>query len=74
LFEPAVFDEVGECVIRCLAGGGEFDVLDEDRDLAQQRVAAAVVEVQVAVRGQLDVRDLSPDGRQRFPQPYPAGG
>ena len=59
-FEPAAFDEFGEGVIGCLAGGAEFDVLDEDRDLAQQRVAAAVVEVQVAVRGKPDVRNLCP--------------
>jgi hypothetical protein len=73
LFEPAAIDEFGQCVTGCLAGGAEFDVLDEDRDLAQQRVAAAVVEVQVAVRGEPDVTDLCPDRRQRLAQPHPAG-
>jgi hypothetical protein len=63
LFEPAAFDEFGQGVIGCLAGGGEFGFLDEERDLAQQRVAAAVVEVQVAVRGKPDVTDLCPDRR-----------
>lgn len=63
VFEPAAFDEFGECVIRCLAGSAEFDFLDEDRDLAQQRIAAAVVEMQVAVRGKPDVTDLCPDRR-----------
>ena len=72
MFEPAAIDELGERVIARLASGAELDVLDEDRDLAQQRVAAAVVEVQVAVRGQPDVRDLCPDRRQRPAQPHPA--
>src|SRR2546430_8109595 len=72
LSEPAAFDEFGQCN-RVPDGGAEFDVLDEDRDLAQQRVAAAVVEVQVAVRGKPDVRDLCPAGRQRLTQSHPAG-
>ena len=60
MFEPAAIDELGERVIARVASGAELDVLDEDRDLAQQRVAAAVVEVQVAVRGKPDVRNLCP--------------
>jgi hypothetical protein len=51
-----------------MAGGIELGCLNEDRDLAQHRVAAAVVEMQVTVRGKPDVRDLRPDGRQRLAQ------
>src|SRR6266567_4692992 len=72
-FEATALDEFRERVVLRLAGGIELDFLNEDRDLAQHRVAAAVVEVQVAVRGKPDVRDLRPGGRQRLAQLDSAG-
>ena len=73
LFEATALDELGERVVRHLAGGIQFGSLNEDRDLAQHRIAATVVEVQVAVRGEPDIRDLHPDGRQRLAQTDSAG-
>jgi len=73
LLEAASLDELGEGVVLRLAGGVELSSLHEDRDLAQQRVAAAVVEVQMAVRGERESRDLCPDRRQCLVQSGPAG-
>jgi hypothetical protein len=72
-FEAAAFDEFGERVVLRLAGGIELGSLHEDWDLAKHWVAAAVVEVQVTIRGQLDVTELRPDGRQRLTQRDSAG-
>jgi hypothetical protein len=72
-FESAALDEFGERVLLRLTGGAELGSLHEDGDLAQERVAAAVVEVQMAVRGEPEVSDLRSDGRQRFAQPGSAG-
>ena len=69
LLEAAALDEFRERVILRMAGVVELCSLHEDRDLAQRRVTAAVVEVQVAVRGQPDIREPRPDGRQRLAQP-----
>ena len=73
LREAAALDELGERVAGRLAGGIELGCLNEDQYPAQQRVAAAVVEMQVTVRGKPDVRDLRPDGRQRLAQLDSAG-
>src|SRR5215469_7788963 len=73
VFEAAALDQLGEGVVRRVTRGGEFDFLYEDRSLAQQGVAAAVVEVQVAIRGEPDVRQPRADCRQRLRQSDPAG-
>jgi hypothetical protein len=60
--------EFWEGVVRCLLGGAEFGCLDEDGELAQFRVAAAVVEVQVRIGGKPQVSEVHPGGCLGLPQ------
>jgi hypothetical protein len=73
LLEPAAVNEFWEGVVRCFPGAGEFGCLDEDRELAQFRVPAAVVEVQMGIGGEPQVSDRRSGGCQGFGQVHPAG-
>ena len=60
--EAAALEQLGQRVVLGLVRGRQLGVLDEDRYPAQPRVAAAVVEVQVAVGRQAQLADLHADG------------